>query len=38
MPADAKVALGVGAVVIVMLLLLALYGYMGGAWNMPLPP
>jgi hypothetical protein len=38
MRADAKVALGVGATVIVMLLLLAAYGYMGGAWNMPLPP
>jgi hypothetical protein len=38
MRADAKVALGVGAAVIVMLLLLALYGYMNGAWNTPIPP
>lgn len=38
MRADAKVALGVGAVVIAMLLLLALYGYLSGAWNTPIPP
>jgi hypothetical protein len=38
MRTDAKVALGVGATVIVMLLLLALYGYMNGAWQTPLPP
>lgn len=38
MKTDAKVAISVGAVVIVMLLALAAYGYWTGAWNTPLPP
>jgi len=32
---NTKVMIGVGAAVIVMLLALALYGYLSGAWELP---